>query len=81
MQGGSSAAALLKLIEKKKEFDAVSALERASTLYLERIEGLGEEFDVMANAGEGGVFHLHCLRSTHTSLEAYSSWPSSRTMA
>jgi DASH complex subunit DAD2 len=52
MQGGSSAAALLKLIEKKKEFDAVSALERASTLYLERIEGLGEEFDVMANAGE-----------------------------
>ncbi|CAA7259197.1 unnamed protein product [Cyclocybe aegerita] len=48
----SSAAALAKLIEKKKEYEAVSALERASALYLERIEGLGEDCDIMANAGE-----------------------------
>ncbi|KDR75322.1 hypothetical protein GALMADRAFT_249358 [Galerina marginata CBS 339.88] len=48
----SSAAALSKLLEKKKEYNAVSALERASSLYLERIEALGEDCDTMANAGE-----------------------------
>ncbi|KAF8875797.1 hypothetical protein CPB84DRAFT_1689482 [Gymnopilus junonius] len=48
----SSAAAISKLLEKKKEYDAVSALERASTLYLERIEALGEDCDTMADAGE-----------------------------
>ena len=52
----SSAAASLKLIEKKKEYDAVSALERASTSYLERIEALGEDCDIMASAGEGELF-------------------------
>lgn len=46
------AAANTKLLEKKKEYDAVSALERASTLYLQRIEGLAEDVDMMANAGE-----------------------------
>ncbi|KAG6829452.1 hypothetical protein H0H92_004512 [Tricholoma furcatifolium] len=50
-QANSSAAAA-KLLEKKKEFDAVSALERASALYLERIEGLGEDCDIMADAGQ-----------------------------
>jgi hypothetical protein len=49
----ASAAALSKLIEKKKEYDAVSALERASALYLERIEALGEDCNTMAKAGEG----------------------------
>ena len=49
----SSAATLLKLREKKKEYDAVSAFERASALYLERIEALGEDCDIMARAGEG----------------------------
>jgi hypothetical protein len=49
----SSAAALSKLTEKKKEYDAVSALERVSALYLERIEALGEDCDTMAKAGEG----------------------------
>jgi len=49
----SSTAALAKLLEKKRECDAVSALEKASALYLERIEGLGEDCDIMANAGEG----------------------------
>ena len=48
-----SAAAAAKLIEKKKEFDAVSALERASALYLERISALADDCVVMADAGEG----------------------------
>ncbi|RXW15423.1 hypothetical protein EST38_g10426 [Candolleomyces aberdarensis] len=47
-----SAAAAAKLIEKKKEFDAVSALERASALYLERISALADDCVVMADAGE-----------------------------
>ena len=49
----SSTSTLAKLLEKKRECDAVSALEKASALYLERIEGLGEDCDIMANAGEG----------------------------
>ena len=49
----SSAATLAKLLEKKKEYEAVSALERSSSLYLERIESLGAECDIMANAAEG----------------------------
>ncbi len=46
-------AAIAKLLEKKKEYDAVSALERASALYLQRIDGLAEDLDVMADAGQG----------------------------
>jgi hypothetical protein len=42
-----------RLLEKKKEFSAVSALEKASALFLERIEGVKEDCDIMANAGEG----------------------------
>jgi DASH complex subunit DAD2 len=47
------AAAAAKLVEKKKEYDAVAALDRASQLYLERIEGLTEDCFTMAQAGEG----------------------------
>ncbi|EJF58188.1 hypothetical protein BD309DRAFT_932901 [Dichomitus squalens] len=47
----SSAAATLKLLEKKKEFEAVAALERASAQFLKRIEELGDDFEVMADAG------------------------------
>lgn len=50
----NSQAAAAKLLEKKKEFEAVSALEKASTLFLRRIEGLGEDCDIMADAGGGG---------------------------
>ncbi|KXN90146.1 hypothetical protein AN958_04636 [Leucoagaricus sp. SymC.cos] len=49
---GTSSAAMAKLIEKKKEYDAVSALEQASALYLQRIEALGEDCELMAKAGE-----------------------------
>ncbi|TFK90398.1 hypothetical protein K466DRAFT_517240 [Polyporus arcularius HHB13444] len=47
----SSAAAAAKLLEKKKEFEAVAALERASAQFVKRIEELGDDFDVMADAG------------------------------
>ena len=48
----NSAAAAAKFIEKKKEFDAVSALQRASALYLQRIEGLADDCETMADAGQ-----------------------------
>ncbi|KAJ6602182.1 hypothetical protein B0H10DRAFT_1923434 [Mycena sp. CBHHK59/15] len=47
----SSATAAAKFLEKKKEFDAVSALQRASALYLQRIEGLADDCETMADAG------------------------------
>ncbi|KAJ7502831.1 hypothetical protein B0H11DRAFT_1986561 [Mycena galericulata] len=48
----NSAAAAAKFLEKKKEFDAVSALQRASALYLQRIEGLADDCETMADAGK-----------------------------
>ncbi|KAI0356368.1 hypothetical protein OH77DRAFT_1424024 [Trametes cingulata] len=47
----ASAAATAKLLEKKKEYEAVAALERASAQFLKRIEELGDDFDVIADAG------------------------------
>ncbi|RDX40927.1 hypothetical protein OH76DRAFT_1365414 [Lentinus brumalis] len=47
----SSAAAVAKLDEKKKEVDAVAALDRASAHVLRRIEDLGDDLDVVADAG------------------------------
>jgi len=44
-------AAVARLQEKKKEFEAVAALERASAAFVKRIEGLGDDCDVMADAG------------------------------
>src|SRR5882757_3921609 len=49
----NNAAALSRLQEKKKEFEAVTALERASSLFLKRIEGLADDCEVMADAGQG----------------------------
>ncbi|KAJ8518048.1 hypothetical protein ONZ45_g4840 [Pleurotus djamor] len=46
-----AAAAAQRLAEKKKEYACVAALENASDLLLERLEGIGEDFDVMADAG------------------------------
>jgi len=46
-------AALARLQEKKKEFEAVAALEKASATFVKRIEGLGDDCDVMADAGLG----------------------------
>ncbi|KAF8972898.1 hypothetical protein BDZ97DRAFT_1912503 [Flammula alnicola] len=87
----SSVATLAKLLEKKKEYDAVSALERASALYLERIEALGEDCDIMANAGEvhGQVLAqwpkmfqiLTQFLASRESLEAESEGVSSQTVS
>ena len=49
----SNAAATAKLLEKKKEFEAVAALEKASAQFLKRIEELGDDIEVMADAGIG----------------------------
>lgn len=54
----TSAAAAAKLVEKKKEYDAVAALERASALYLERISALAQDCEVMADAGRGMALTL-----------------------
>jgi len=48
----ASTAAAARLLEKKKEYEAVAALERASANFLKRIEELGDDFDVMADAGQ-----------------------------
>ncbi|KAI0031226.1 hypothetical protein K488DRAFT_52536 [Vararia minispora EC-137] len=65
-------AAVARLMEKKKEFEAVSALERASALFLKRIEGLAEDCDVMADAGlvHGQVLAQwpHMFRTLNTFL-------------
>lgn len=46
-------AALARLQEKMKEYEAVSALEKASALFVKRIEGLGDDCEDMAAAGAG----------------------------
>ena len=48
-----NAAAQARLLEKKKEYEAVAALERASAQFVRRIDELGDDFDVMADAGKG----------------------------
>ncbi|KAH7888430.1 hypothetical protein F5I97DRAFT_1803664 [Phlebopus sp. FC_14] len=45
-------AAMNRLLEKKKEYEAVAALERASALFVKRIEGLADDCEVMADAGQ-----------------------------
>ncbi|KAI0260843.1 hypothetical protein BC834DRAFT_831126 [Gloeopeniophorella convolvens] len=47
----ASAALLTRLAEKKKEFEAVDALQHASALFLKRLEGLADDCEVMADAG------------------------------
>ncbi|KAH9924912.1 uncharacterized protein B0H18DRAFT_395584 [Fomitopsis serialis] len=47
-----NAAAQARLLEKKKEYEAVAALERASMQFVKRIDELGDDFDVMADAGK-----------------------------
>jgi hypothetical protein len=56
-----SAALLARLADKKKEFEAVDALQRASALFLRRLEGLADDCEVMAEAGIGASHLSHCL--------------------
>jgi hypothetical protein len=51
-----SAAQLARLADKKKEFEAVDALQRASALFLRRLEGLADDCEAMAEAGIGVLF-------------------------
>jgi len=69
---------MVKFLELKKEYDAVSALERTTRLYLQRIEALGEDCEIMARAGEGNSIppELCCLPHL-----CHSSRPSPRTVA
>ncbi|KAI9453134.1 hypothetical protein BJY52DRAFT_1123812 [Lactarius psammicola] len=46
-----SAENLAALNQKKKEAEAVDALQRASALFLQRLEGLGDDCEAMADAG------------------------------
>ncbi|KIO06165.1 hypothetical protein M404DRAFT_139561 [Pisolithus tinctorius Marx 270] len=48
----TNAVAMTRLLEKKKEYDAVAALERVTTLFVNRIEGLADDCEVMADAGQ-----------------------------
>lgn len=48
----ASVSAQNKLTQKKKEYEGVVALERASANFLKRIEELGDDFDVIADAGK-----------------------------
>ncbi|KAI6147484.1 hypothetical protein BKA82DRAFT_139561 [Pisolithus tinctorius] len=48
----TNAVAMNRLLEKKKEYDAVAALERVTTLFVNRIEGLADDCEVMADAGQ-----------------------------
>ncbi|OSX66700.1 hypothetical protein POSPLADRAFT_1053321 [Postia placenta MAD-698-R-SB12] len=47
----ANAAAAARLLEKKKEYEMVAALDRASAQFVKRLEELSNDFDVMADAG------------------------------
>lgn len=49
----SNALSLARLTEKKKEINAVTALETASLLCVKRLEAMGQDFNLMADSGEG----------------------------
>ncbi|KZP08430.1 hypothetical protein FIBSPDRAFT_761373, partial [Athelia psychrophila] len=44
-------AALARLQEKMKEYETVTALEKASASFVKRVEGLGDDCEDMAAAG------------------------------
>ena len=48
-----SAENLAGLNQKKKESEAVDALQRYSVLFLQRLEGLADDCEAMADAGAG----------------------------
>jgi hypothetical protein len=52
-QAPPSATLLTRLTDKKKEVEAVEALQRASSLFLRRLEGLADDCEAMADAGIG----------------------------
>lgn len=53
----NNAASAHRLLEKKKEYEAVAALERASALFVKRIEALADDGQIIADAGQGESPH------------------------
>lgn len=56
-QAPPSATLLARLTDKKKEIEAVEALQHASALFLRRLEGLADDCEVMADAGIGACIY------------------------
>jgi hypothetical protein len=56
-QAPPSATLLARLADKKKEIEAVEALQRASSLFLRRLEGLADDCETMADAGIGACMN------------------------
>lgn len=59
-----SAETLAGLNQKKKEAEAVDALQRASALFLQRLEGLADDCEAMADAGAGAWVFSHYHRGS-----------------
>jgi hypothetical protein len=58
-------------LEKRKEYEAVLALDKVSAELVERLEALGDDCEIMADAGQGA----DCLQSFLISLLYFhSSW-------
>lgn len=70
----TNAAQMNRLLEKKKEYEAVAALERASTLLVKRIEGIADDCEVMADASRGLVLCLE-LAFLSSQIGVCSAWP------
>ena len=80
-----SAETLAGLNQKKKEAEAVDALQRASALFLQRLEGLADDCEAMADAGAGTLRSLlFCRSKTYFVWDCAcvrSTWRSSRAVA
>ena len=76
----SSAQAEAILLEKKKEHDALLALERVSNEYLRRLEAIDYDCNIMADAGRGMLFVFTVAEWTRAQVMS-SSWRSAFSMA
>ena len=76
----SSAQAEAILLEKKKEHDALLALERVSNEYLRRLEAIDYDCNIMADSGRGMLFAFIVAEWTRAQV-MISSWRSAFSMA
>ena len=76
----SSAQSEAILLEKKKEHDALLALERVSNEYLRRLEAIDYDCNIMADAGRGMSFVFIVVEWTRAQAMG-SSWRSAFSMA
>jgi hypothetical protein len=67
-QAPPSATLLARLADKRKEVEAVDALQRSSALFLRRLEGLADDCEVMADAGIGACLARGLLLSLFSSV-------------